>query len=194
MLSSYNINPARPRLVSVGAQIHSFRQFPSIPRAALVSRRRGFARHGLRKAAPTTRRQGPPGRQRLASAAVCRRVSDDQGAAQLVVQDRPSDRERRRIAFSSTTPSSPAIGGANLGSRRPSSSSTPAIARRATGDSQSDGQIERWHKTLKGECIRVKTPLSLEDAQRLVTEFVVQYTLSLPFGIGTKAANRSHLI
>ena len=40
---------------------------------------------------------------------------------------------------------------------------------------QSNGKIERWHKTLKGECIRVKTPLSLEDARRLVTEFVVHY-------------------
>ena len=37
---------------------------------------------------------------------------------------------------------------------------------------QSNGKIERWHKTLKGECIRVKTPLSLEDARRLVAEFV----------------------
>ena len=37
---------------------------------------------------------------------------------------------------------------------------------------QSNGKIERWPKTLKGECIRVKTPLSLEDAQRLVAEFV----------------------
>jgi putative transposase len=40
---------------------------------------------------------------------------------------------------------------------------------------QSNGKIERWHKTLKGECIRVKTPLSLEDARRLVTEFVAYY-------------------
>jgi putative transposase len=40
---------------------------------------------------------------------------------------------------------------------------------------QSNGKIERWHKTLKGECIRVKTPLSLEDARRLVEEFVVHY-------------------
>jgi hypothetical protein len=30
-------------------------------------------------------------------------------------------------------------------------------------------------KTLKGECIRVKTPLSLEDARRLVTEFATHY-------------------
>src|SRR5262249_30414684 len=40
---------------------------------------------------------------------------------------------------------------------------------------QSNGKIERWHKTLKGECIRVQTPLSLEDARRLVTEFVAHY-------------------
>ena len=40
---------------------------------------------------------------------------------------------------------------------------------------QSNGKIERWHKTLKGECIRVKTPSSLEDARRLVMEFVTHY-------------------
>src|ERR1700744_814197 len=40
---------------------------------------------------------------------------------------------------------------------------------------QSNGKIERWHKTLKGECIRVKVPLSLEDARRLVAEFVAHY-------------------
>jgi putative transposase len=40
---------------------------------------------------------------------------------------------------------------------------------------QSNGKIERWHKTLKGECIRVKTPLSLEDARRIVAEYVVHY-------------------
>ena len=33
---------------------------------------------------------------------------------------------------------------------------------------QSNGKIERWHKTLKGECIRPQTPLSLEDARRIV--------------------------
>src|SRR5262249_33625675 len=38
---------------------------------------------------------------------------------------------------------------------------------------QSNGKIEGWHKTLKGECIRVRTPLSLEDARRIVTDFVV---------------------
>ncbi len=40
---------------------------------------------------------------------------------------------------------------------------------------QSNGKMERWFKTLKGECIRVKTPLSLEDALRLVAEFVAHY-------------------
>jgi putative transposase len=40
---------------------------------------------------------------------------------------------------------------------------------------QSNGKMERWFQTLKGECIRVKTPLSLEDARRLVAEFVDHY-------------------
>ena len=34
------------------------------------------------------------------------------------------------------------------------------------------GKIERWHRTLKGECIRVKTPPGLGDARRLVAESV----------------------
>jgi len=40
---------------------------------------------------------------------------------------------------------------------------------------QSNGKIERWHKSLKGECIRPGTPLSLEDARRLVKKFVMYY-------------------
>src|SRR5438067_5632763 len=40
---------------------------------------------------------------------------------------------------------------------------------------QSNGKIERWHKTLKGDCIRVQVPLSLDDARRLVTDFVTHY-------------------
>jgi putative transposase len=35
--------------------------------------------------------------------------------------------------------------------------------------------MERWYKTLKGECIRVKIPLCLEDARRIVTDFVAHY-------------------
>jgi hypothetical protein len=50
---------------------------------------------------------------------------------------------------------------------------------------QSNGKIERWHKTLKVECIRPKTPLSLEDAKRSVTEFVSHYnTVRLHSAIG----------
>jgi putative transposase len=37
---------------------------------------------------------------------------------------------------------------------------------------QSNGKIERWHKSLKGECIGPGTPLSLEDARRLVEGYV----------------------
>jgi transposase InsO family protein len=40
---------------------------------------------------------------------------------------------------------------------------------------QSNGKIERWHKTLKGDCIRAKVPLSLEDARRIVTDYVAHY-------------------
>ena len=40
---------------------------------------------------------------------------------------------------------------------------------------QSNGKIERWHHTLKGECIRVRTPLSLEEARRLIVQFVTHY-------------------
>jgi putative transposase len=40
---------------------------------------------------------------------------------------------------------------------------------------QSNGKIERWHQSLKCECIRPKTPLTLEDAKRLVTQFVDYY-------------------
>ncbi len=40
---------------------------------------------------------------------------------------------------------------------------------------QSNGKLERYHKTIKSTCIRSKTPLSLEDARRIVTEFVIHY-------------------
>ena len=40
---------------------------------------------------------------------------------------------------------------------------------------QSNGKIERWHKTLKSEAIRPKTPLSLEDANRVVHYFIDHY-------------------
>jgi transposase InsO family protein len=40
---------------------------------------------------------------------------------------------------------------------------------------QSNGKIERWHRTLKGDCIRTETPLSLADAQRIVARYVEYY-------------------
>ena len=40
---------------------------------------------------------------------------------------------------------------------------------------QSNGKIERWYKTLKGECIRVSVPLSLEEARRIVEEYTAYY-------------------
>ena len=40
---------------------------------------------------------------------------------------------------------------------------------------QSNGKMERYQKTAKCECIRVKTPLSLEDARVAVTDFVAGY-------------------
>jgi len=50
---------------------------------------------------------------------------------------------------------------------------------------QSNGKIERWHKTLKTECIRPGTPLSLEDARRIVEGFVTEYnTVRLHSAIG----------
>jgi len=40
---------------------------------------------------------------------------------------------------------------------------------------QSNGKQERWHGTLKAECIRPQTPLSLEDARRIVARYVEHY-------------------
>jgi putative transposase len=50
---------------------------------------------------------------------------------------------------------------------------------------QSNGKMGRWYKTLKGECIRVKRPLSLADARRIVEDFVAHYsTVRLHSAIG----------
>src|SRR5262249_46901400 len=40
---------------------------------------------------------------------------------------------------------------------------------------QSNGKIERWHRILKEDCIRPGTPLTLEDARRIVGKFVEHY-------------------
>lgn len=40
---------------------------------------------------------------------------------------------------------------------------------------QSNGKVERWHQSLKRECIRPRTPLDLADARRIVGEYVDHY-------------------
>ena len=37
---------------------------------------------------------------------------------------------------------------------------------------QSNGKLERWHKSLKSESIRPGTPLSLDDARRLLNGYI----------------------
>jgi transposase InsO family protein len=50
---------------------------------------------------------------------------------------------------------------------------------------QSNGKLERWHQSIKSECIRPKTPLSLEDARRIVAEYVEYYnTVRLHSALG----------
>jgi len=57
--------------------------------------------------------------------------------------------------------------------------------RTSIGYPQSNGKLERWHSSLKAECIRPKTPLSLEDGRRLVEQFVLHYnTMRLHSAIG----------
>lgn len=40
---------------------------------------------------------------------------------------------------------------------------------------QSNGKLERFHGSIKGECLRPGTPLSLEDAVRIVDHYVEHY-------------------
>ncbi len=50
---------------------------------------------------------------------------------------------------------------------------------------QSNGKLERWHRSIKNECIRPGVPLSLEEARRLVGEYVAHYnTVRLHSAIG----------
>ena len=50
---------------------------------------------------------------------------------------------------------------------------------------QSNGKLERWHKTLKGECLRPGVPLTPEDARRLIDRYVEHYnTVRLHSAIG----------
>jgi transposase InsO family protein len=40
---------------------------------------------------------------------------------------------------------------------------------------QSNGKLERYHRSLKSECIRPGTPLTPDDGRRLVTDYVAHY-------------------
>ena len=55
---------------------------------------------------------------------------------------------------------------------------------------QSNGKIERWHRTLKSDAIRVTPPSSLEEARRVVALFVDHYNgVRLHSAIGYIAPN-----
>ena len=50
---------------------------------------------------------------------------------------------------------------------------------------QSNGKIERFHRTIKGDCLRTQTPLTLDDARRIVTTYVEHYnTVRLHSALG----------
>ena len=50
---------------------------------------------------------------------------------------------------------------------------------------QSNGKIERWHKTIKTECIRPGVLLSLEDAREVIAGYIEHYnTIRLHSSIG----------
>jgi len=40
---------------------------------------------------------------------------------------------------------------------------------------ESNGKIERWHRTVKSECIRPGVILSLDDAREVVTRYIGRY-------------------
>jgi transposase InsO family protein len=55
---------------------------------------------------------------------------------------------------------------------------------------QSNGKLERYHRTLKEQAIRPRTPLTLEDAKRVVGDFIDHYNaVRLHAGIGYIAPN-----
>jgi transposase InsO family protein len=65
---------------------------------------------------------------------------------------------------------------------------------------QSNGKLERWHKSLKTECIRPACPADVEQARRLVASYVERYnTVRLHSAIGyitptDKLAGLEHVI
>lgn len=43
---------------------------------------------------------------------------------------------------------------------------------------QSNGKIERWHRTIKGECIRPGVLLSLEDSRTVLGQYIGNYNIN----------------
>lgn len=76
----------------------------------------------------------------------------------------------------------------------------PKPSKKGTGFAQPLQPHERWHRSLKSDCLRPGTPLCLDDARRLVTNFVAHYnTVRLHSAIGyvtpaDKLANRDKAI
>ena len=56
-----------------------------------------------------------------------------------------------------------------------SSASRGASASAGAASRRSVVESERFHRTIKGDCIRTETPLSLEDARRIVARYVEHY-------------------
>ena len=55
---------------------------------------------------------------------------------------------------------------------------------------QSNGKLERWHQSIKRECIRPGTPLTPDDARRLIASWVDHYnTVRLHSAIGFVTPN-----
>lgn len=40
---------------------------------------------------------------------------------------------------------------------------------------QSNGKLERWHQSLKAECIRRNSPVSEDDARALIGAYIIDY-------------------
>lgn len=57
---------------------------------------------------------------------------------------------------------------------------------------QSNGTLDRRHKSVKSACIRLGTPLSLADARRLVAEYAEHYnTVRLHSAVGCVTPNNT---
>src|SRR5712691_2652416 len=63
--------------------------------------------------------------------------------------------------------------------------SSPTTDRTSPYYPQSNGKLERWHKSLKTEAVRPGSPLTQEDARRLIWAYVEHYnTVRLHAAIG----------